>query len=97
MVWSKSSKTFLSAGDLRSRSQVCFPVFPSTWKKGTSERWGEVTLITCAPYSASVRPMAGPAMMRQSSRTRMPDSICGLELGVTGSGAERNETGGDES
>lgn len=40
--------------------------------------------MTCAPYSASVRPIAGPAIMRQSSRTRIPERTWGLEVGVTG-------------
>ena len=60
----------------------CFPVLPSTWKKGTSERVGQVTFMTWAPYSARVRPMAGPAMMRHSSRTRMPDRGWGFEEGI---------------
>ena len=38
-------------------------------------------LMTWAPYSARVRPMAGPAMMRQSSRTRIPERIWGLIWG----------------
>jgi hypothetical protein len=40
--------------------------------------------MTCAPYSASVRPIAGPAMIRQSSRTRIPDRTWGLVVGIIG-------------
>lgn len=49
-------------------------MLPSTWKKGTSLRLGLVIFSTSAPYSARMRVMMGPAMMRQSSRTLMPSS-----------------------
>lgn len=52
-------------------------MLPSTWKKGTSGRFGDVIFRTEAPYSARVRPIAGPAIIRQSSRTRMPLRIWG--------------------
>lgn len=50
-------------------------MLPSTWKKGTSLRPGPVILRTSAPYSARMRPITGPAMMRQSSRTLMPERM----------------------
>jgi hypothetical protein len=67
-------------GVLRSRSQVCLPRFTSIWKKGTSLRLGEVTLMTWAPYSAKPLPIEGPAIIRHSSRTLMPARICGLDV-----------------
>jgi hypothetical protein len=52
--------------------------------------------MTEAPYSASVRPIEGPAMMRQSSRTRIPDRGCEVLfkvqrkfVGVKGAGGDR--------
>lgn len=69
----------------------------STWKKGTSGRLGEVTFKTEAPYSASVRPMEGPAMMRQSSRTRMPESGCSELFKEEHEFVELKEVSGDTS
>lgn len=52
--------------------------------------------MTCAPYSASVRPIAGPAIIRHISRTRIPVRICGLDVEDTEAKAG-NGTGGDSS
>lgn len=73
-------------------------MFPSTWKKGTSERKGEDIFKTVAPYSASVLPIAGPAMILQSSRTRIPLRIWGGLLAwsaveVKGAGGEMDSSG----
>jgi hypothetical protein len=51
--------------------------------------------MTEAPYSASVRPIEGPAMMRHSSRTRTPERGCDVWfevqpkfIGVKGAGGD---------
>ncbi len=41
--------------------------------------------------------MAGPAMMRHSSRTRIPARTCGFDPGVGGLVEAGNGAGGEES
>lgn len=53
--------------------------------------------MTEAPYSASVRPIAGPAIMRQSSRTRMPARTWGLVIAPDGLMLSGNGAGGEAS
>lgn len=48
-------------------------MLPSTWKNGTSLRFGLVILSTVAPYSARIRAIVGPAIMRHISKTLIPD------------------------
>lgn len=49
-----------------------------------------MTLSTVAPYSARIREIVGPAMMRHSSRTLMPSRTRGLDNVGAGKG-----TGGE--
>lgn len=71
---SSSSNRFLPSADLRFSSAVRLPMLPSSWKKGTSLRCGQLILSTSAPYSARIRPMVGAAMMRLTSSTLIPAS-----------------------
>ena len=87
---STSSRSFSNslrpASVFRSRSAACLPMLPSTWKKGTSERLGLVIFKTSAPYSARIRVIVGPAMIRHISSTLTPLRIFLLSLGAFGNG-----------